>query len=431
MPSDNTREPIAIVGSGCHFAGNVDSASGLWELLRQPRDVRSVIPDDRFSPEGWYHPNGSYHGHCNVKQSYLISRDVRKFDAQFFNTSPLEARSLDPQQSFLLETVYEAVEAAGLTVEGLRGSDTGVYVGAMSGDIEASLLRDTQNVPIYMTTGTSRSIISNRISYFFGWRGPSITVDTACSSSLVAVHMAVQALRAGDCEVTVACGTNLLLGPEQYIAMSKLKMLSPDSLSRMWDRDANGYARGDGISAIVLKTLSKALADGDDIECIIRETGVNQDGSTSSGLAQPSSSAQRELIRSVYRKAGLDLLQRSDQPQYFEAHGTGTPAGDPIEAAGMYGAFSPDDTNTLLPGRDPMYVGSVKTVIGHTEGSAGIAGILKTSLALQHACIPPNLHFDNLSESVAPFYRGFEISKTLKPWPKIEGGGPRRASVNR
>ncbi|KAI0544501.1 hypothetical protein F4679DRAFT_589426 [Xylaria curta] len=430
MPSHNTREPIAIVGSGCHFAGNVDSASGLWELLRQPRDVRSVIPDDRFSPEGWYHPNGSYHGHCNVKQSYLISRDVRKFDAQFFNTSPLEAKSLDPQQSFLLETVYEAVEAAGLTVEGLRGSDTGVYVGVMSGDIEASILRDTQNIPIYMTTGTSRSIISNRISYFFGWQGPSITVDTACSSSLVAVHMAVQALRAGDCQVTVACGTNLLLGPEQYIAMSKLKMLSPDSISKMWDRDANGYARGDGISVIVLKTLSKALADGDDIECIIRETGVNQDGSTSSGLAQPSSSAQKELISNVYRKAGLDLLKRSDQPQYFEAHGTGTPAGDPIEAAAMYGAFFPDDTSTLLAGQDPMYVGSVKTVIGHTEGSAGIAGILKTSLALQHACIPPNLHFNNLSESVVPFYRNFEISKTTKPWPKIKGGGPRRASVN-
>ncbi|KAI0533109.1 hypothetical protein GGR58DRAFT_506729 [Xylaria digitata] len=425
----NVREPIAIVGSGCHFAGNVNSASGLWELLRHPRDVRSVIPDDRFSPEGWYHANGSYHGHCNVKQSYLISRDVRKFDAQFFNISPLEARSLDPQQSFLLETVYEAMEAAGLKVEDLRGSDTGVYVGVMLADIEASFLRDMQSIPVYMSTGCSRSMISNRISYFFGWQGPSITVDTACSSSLVAVHLAVQALRAGDCQVTVACGTNLILGPEPYVAMSKLKMLSPDSIGRMWDRDANGYARGDGISVVVLKTLSKALSDGDNIECIIRETGVNQDGCTSDGLTLPSSSTQKALIRSVYTKAGLDPLKHLDQPQYFEAHGTGTPAGDPIEAAGMYGAFFQDGYSTVLS-QDPMYVGSVKTVIGHTEGSAGIAGILKASLALQHACIPPNLHFDNLNESLAPFYRNFEISTTAKSWPKIEGDGPRRASVN-
>ncbi|KAI3335180.1 hypothetical protein F4824DRAFT_465031 [Ustulina deusta] len=428
MPSI-VPEPIAIVGSGCHFAGNVDSTLGLWDLLRHPRDVRSVIPDDRFSPEGWYHANGSYHGHCNVKQSYLISKDVRKFDAQFFNISPLEARSLDPQQSLLLETVYEAVEAAGLKVEGLRGSDTGVYVGVMSADVEASLLRDTQSIPVYMTTGCSRSIISNRISYFFGWQGPSITVDTACSSSLVAVHLAVQALRAGDCQMAVACGTNLILGPEAYVAMSNLKMLSPDSLSRMWDRDANGYARGDGISVIVLQTLSKALADGGNIECIIRETGVNQDGCTSDGLTLPSSSSQKALIRSVYNKAGLDPLKYSDQPQYFEAHGTGTPAGDPIEAAGMHGAFF-QDGHSAVPSQDPMYVGSVKTVIGHTEGSAGIAGILKASLALQHACIPPNLHFDNLSESLVPLYRSFEISTTLQSWPNIGGDGPRRASVN-
>ncbi|KAI0188865.1 hypothetical protein F4808DRAFT_454145 [Astrocystis sublimbata] len=398
------KEPIAIVGSACHFAGNVDSASGLWELLRNPQDVRSVIPDDRFSAEGWYHSNGSYHGHGNVKQSYLISRDVRKFDAQFFNINPLEARSLDPQQSSLLEIVYEAVEAAGLTLEGLRGSDTGVYVGAMSADIEAALLRDTQTIPVYTTTCLAE--------------GPSVTLDTACSSSLVAVHMAVQALRAGESNVAVACGINLILGPEIYVAMSK-----------MWDQDANGYARGDGISVLVLKTLSKALADGDDIECVIRETGVNQDGNTSGGLTLPSSSAQKSLIRSVYNKAGLNPSKVSDQPQYFEAHGTGTPAGDPIEAAGIFEDFFQDKRSTRSS-ENPMYVGSVKTVIGHTEGSAGIADILKASLALQHACILPNLHFNKLNESLAPYYRNFEISTTVKPWPRIEGHEPRRASVN-
>ncbi|KAJ2995950.1 hypothetical protein NUW58_g1134 [Xylaria curta] len=428
MPS-KPQDPIAIVGSGCHFAGDVNSTSQLWDLLRQPRDVRSVIPDDRFNAEGWYHPNGSYHGHCNVKQSYMMSRKLGQFDTGFFGIKPLEAKALDPQQAFLLETVYEALEAAGLKVGDLKGSDTGVYVGAMSADIEGSLVRDTQSIPTYMTTGSTRSMISNRISYFFGWQGPSITVDTACSSSLVAVHMAVQALRAGECQMAVVCGANILLGPETYVAMSKLGMLSPDSLSRMWDRDANGYARGDGISAVILKTLSKALADADDIECLIRETGVNQDGATSDSLTLPSSSAQQGLIRSVYRKANLNNLRPEDQPQYFEAHGTGTPAGDPIEAAGIHGAFFQNHEGRT-PGQAPMYVGSVKTVIGHTEGSAGIAAILKASLALRYACIPPNLHFNNLSESVAPYYQKFEISKTLKPWPEIPEGRPRRASVN-
>ncbi|KAI1473097.1 uncharacterized protein F4812DRAFT_454916 [Daldinia caldariorum] len=423
------QEPIAIIGSGCHLAGDVNSTSQLWELLREPRDVRSVISDDRFNPDGWYHPDGSYHGHCNVKQAYLISRNLRQFDTEFFNIKPLEARSLDPQQMLLLETVYEAVEAAGLSLDSLNGSDTGVYAGVMFRDIEASLLRDTQSIPTYMATGSSNSMISNRVSYYFGWQGPSITVDTACSSSLVAVHLAVQALRAGDCQMAVACGANLLLGPENYVTMSKLKMLSPDSLSKMWDRDANGYARGDGVSAVVLKTLTKALADGDNIECIIRETGVNQDGATSDGLTLPSSSAQKALIRSVYSKAGLNPLKHEDQPQYFEAHGTGTPAGDPIEAAGMYGAFF-EDCNDRIPSQDPMYVGSLKTVLGHTEGSAGIASILKASLALRHTCIPPNLHFNNLSKSVAPYYNKFEISKILKPWPQIYKDSPRRASVN-
>lgn len=233
-------EPIAIVGSGCHFAGDINSPSELWKLLREPRDVRSTIPDSRFNADGWYHPDGSYHGRSNVKKSYLLNRDVHAFDTDFFGISPVEATSIDPQQRLLMETVHEAVEAAGMPIEALRGSDTGVYVGVMWCDHEAALFRDLATVPKYSVIGAGRSSISSRLSYFFDWHGPSVTLDTACSSSLVALHLAVQALRAGDSRMAVACGTNVIVGPENYVTMSKLQLLSPDGLSRMWDRDANG-----------------------------------------------------------------------------------------------------------------------------------------------------------------------------------------------
>lgn len=424
------NEPIAIVGSACHFAGDATSPSKLWQLLREPRDVRKEIPDTRFSAKGFYHPNSAHHGHSNVIHSYLINDDPSEFDAEFFGINPIETKAMDPQQRVLMETVYEAIEAAGMSIEGLRDSDTGVYAGVMCGDYEAMLQRDLDTAPTYFAVGTSRAILSNRISYFFNWHGASITMDTACSSSLVAVHMAVQALRARESRVAVACGSNVILGPESYIIESKVKMLSPDGVSRMWDKDANGYARGDGVAAVLLKTLSAAVADGDHIECIIRETGLNQDGATA-GLTMPSASAQRALICDTYAKAGLDLKSQADYPQYFEAHGTGTPAGDPVEAEAIQKAFIGDGRGSRIgPGNQPLYVGSIKTVLGHTEGTAGIAAILKASLAIQNSCIPPNLLFGSLSPSVAPFYDNLEIRRTAMPWPEVPKGQSKRASVN-
>ena len=423
-------EPIAIVGSACHFAGDVNSPSKLWELLREPRDVRKEIPDSRFSAKGFYHPNSAHHGHSNVMHSYVINDDPSNFDAEFFGINSVETKAMDPQQRFLMETVYEAIESAGMTLKGLQGSDTGVYAGVMCGDYEAIQLRDLDAAPTYFAVGTSRAILSNRISYFFNWHGASITMDTACSSSLVATHLAVQALRAGESRMAVACGSNLILGPESYIIESKVKMLSPDGLSRMWDKDANGYARGDGVAAVVLKSLSAALADGDHIECLIRETGLNQDGATA-GLTMPSATAQQALIHSTYTKAGLDLTAQADRPQYFEAHGTGTPAGDPVEAEAISNAFFGDEEGTKrMAGDHPLYVGSIKTVLGHTEGTAGVAAILKASLAIQHSCIPPNLLFENLSPSVAPFYNNLEIRRAATSWPDVPKTQPKRASVN-
>ncbi|CAG8974765.1 hypothetical protein HYALB_00000377 [Hymenoscyphus albidus] len=428
-----SNEPIAIVGSACRFAGDTNSPSKLWELLKDPKDLRSEIPKSRFSAKGFYHKDGSHHGAANVLHSYLVDQDMRSFDAEFFSIKAAEAKAMDPQQRFLMETVYEGLEAAGMRIGDLQGSDTAVYVGVMCNDYGSMLLRDLQQTPTYLATGTAASILSNRLSYFFDWRGASVTIDTACSSSLVAIHMAVQALRSGDSRVALACGSNLILGPEQYIIESKLNMLSPDGLGRMWDQDANGYARGDGVAAVVLKTLSAAIADGDHIECIIRETGLNQDGAGSGqGLTMPSAVAQHNLIRSTYAKAGLDLSRASDRPQYFEAHGTGTPAGDPVEAEAINNAFfAPDVTENIS--HDPLYVGSIKTVLGHTEGTAGVAAIMKASLALQNSLIPPNMLFNKLSERVRQFYGPLEILKSAKPWPGSRdlGSSPvRRASVN-
>ncbi|KAI1467236.1 uncharacterized protein F4812DRAFT_465308 [Daldinia caldariorum] len=426
------EQEIAIIGSGCRFPGNATSPSKLWDLLREPRLVASQVP----ALKGFYHENGQYHGHANVKEAYLLTEDGeqqqdqdhhRRFDAAFFGINPAEANVLDPQIRLLLETVYEALEAGGQTVSGLRGSDTAVYAGQMVNDYELVMYRDHENLGKYHATGTSRTMLSNRVSYFFDWRGPSVTLDTACSSSLVALHLAVQQLRLGLSRVAVVAGSNLIFDAGTFIAETNLQMLSPEGRSRMWDAGANGYARGEGVAAVVLKTRRAAEADGDHIECIIRETAVGQDGKTP-GQTMPSASAQAQLIRDCYQRAGLDLANPMHRPQYFEAHGTGTPAGDPIEAEAISSTFFPSDgENGPL---NPLFVGSIKTVVGHTEGTAGIAGVLKASLAIQNAMIPPNLLFNRLNPDIEPFYGDLRIPTTLMPWPAVAEGSPRRVSVN-
>ncbi|KAF7590501.1 hypothetical protein BBP40_002798 [Aspergillus hancockii] len=384
-------EPIAIVGSGCRFPGAANSPAALWQLLESPRDILTEIPKERFDVRGWYHRDGDHHGTSNVLQSYTLEENLTKFDANFFGISAGEAEFIDPQQRLLLETVYEALEAGGHTIQSLRGSDTAVYVGVMGGDHETSLLRDANSLPTYFATGTSRAILSNRISYFFDWRGPSMTIDTACSSKM-------------------------------YVAESNMHMLSPTGRSRMWDDDADGYARGDGIATVVLKKLTNALADGDHIEYIIRETGINQDDRTQ-GITVPSSEAQAALIRRTYARAGLDLANPADRPQFFEAHGTGTKVKDTKKAAAIHSTFGGLDS-------DPLYIELIKTVIGHTEGAAGIASLLKASLSLQAGVIPPNLLFNRLNPSIEPFIQGLQVPTHAMPWPVLPKDAVRRASVN-
>ncbi|KAI1344561.1 hypothetical protein F5Y15DRAFT_411391 [Xylariaceae sp. FL0016] len=430
MPYNN--EPIAVVGSGCRFPGESSTPSKLWDLLRDPRDVQRKI--DRFRADNFYNKDGHYHGASNVLDSYLLAEDTRLFDAQFFNIPLSEAEAIDPQQRLLMETVYESLDAAGLSMESLTGSKTAVYVGVMCDDFSQIVYGDSENVPTYAATGSARSILSNRVSYFFNWHGPSMTIDTACSSSLIAVHQAVQVLRSGESPVAVAAGTNLIFGPTMFVAESNLNMLSATGRSRMWDASADGYARGEGVGSIVMKTLSAALRDGDHIECIIRETGINQDGKTP-GITMPSSDLQASLIHETYARAGLDPSKRGERCQYFEAHGTGTKAGDPQEAGAIHKAFfSKRDGNTSddegFEGEDVLYVGSIKTIIGHTEGTAGIAGLMKASLAIQNKMIPPNMHFTRLNPDLEPYYGNLKVPIELRKWPELPPGTPRRASVN-
>lgn len=425
-------EPIAIIGSGCRFPGKSTSPSKLWQLLTNPVDLSKKTPSDRFEVDGFYHPDGEHHGTTNAPNSYWLEEDHRLFDAAFFNITPKEAEAIDPQQRLLLETVYEAMESAGLTLQNCSGDKVSVYVGTMTADYDGLTQRDEQYSSQYCATGTSRAIISNRISYFFNWHGPSMTIDTACSSSLVAVHQAVLSLRSGESSVSCVAGANVMLGPENFIAEASLHMLSPTGKSRMWDIDADGYARGEGVAVVFLKTLSKALADGDSIEGIIRETGVNSDGRTQ-GITMPSSEAQAELIRETYRKSRLDIRNPHDRCQYFEAHGTGTQAGDPREAGAISRAFFGHiDCNTDVTESEPpkLLVGSIKTVIGHTEGAAGIAGLLKVALAMKHRVIPPNQHLRVLNPTVAPFYKYLQVPNSLTPWPSVPSEQPLRSSVN-
>nr|ALQ32979.1 putative polyketide synthase [Fusarium sp. NRRL 25184] len=424
MPSPG--EPIAVIGSACRFPGGASSPSKLWSLLKSPKDCLRDFPKDRLNLEAFYNKDGEHHGATDVcNKGYLLEEDSRLFDASFFNVNPAEADGMDPQQRLTLETVYESLEAAGYTIEEMQGSLTSVYLGVMTGDYHDIQSRDPEIINRYHPTGTSKSILSNRVSYYFDLRGPSVTMDTACSSSLAALHFATQSLRSGESTTAIAIGVNLIFDAAGYVAESKLHMLSPTSRSRMWDAGADGYARGEGVASVILKPLSEAIRCGDHIECIVRETGMNSDGRTT-GITMPSAAAQSALIRRTYQNAGLDPIK--DRPQYFEAHGTGTLAGDPVEARAIRQSFFTDDAASS-DDAEKLYCGSIKTVIGHTEGCAGLAGLLKASLAVENATIPPNLLFNTLNPSIKPFYDRLQVPTAAMPWPEVHGG-PRRVSLN-
>lgn len=377
-------EPIAIIGMGCRFPGQANTPEAFWQLLRAGVDAVTEIPPDRWDMDAYYDPDPAVPGKIYTRAAGCLDQ-IDGFDAPFFAITPREAVSMDPQQRLVLEVSWEALEQAGIAPDSLSGSQTGVFLGICSNDYLMRLTtRDVTEIDAYMATGNHYSVNAGRISYVLGLQGPSLAVDTACSSSLVALHLACQSLRNGESTLALAGGVNLLLSPEYSINYCKANMLSADGRCHTFDASANGFVRAEGCGVVVLKRLSDAVAAGDNILALVRGSAVNQDGH-SSGLTAPNGLAQQAVLRQALENGCVE----PGQVHYVETHGTGTSLGDPIEVEALGSVFG--------EGRDaahPLYIGSVKTNLGHLEAAAGMAGLIKVVLSLQNGEIPAHLHFN-------------------------------------
>lgn len=403
-------DPIAIIGIACRFPG-ANGPEEFWQLLREGRCTIDSVPADRFDIEALYDPTPATPGKVMSRWGGFLS-DIQMFDASCFGISPREAAFLDPQQRLLLKTAWEAIEDSGQPIENLAGSNTGVFVGLWLNDYEARLFGATPETEFYMTTGTGRYAASGRISYCFGLEGPSVTVDTACSSSLVAVHLACQSLRTGECSLAIAGGANIILQPHVTIAYSQSRMMAPDGHCKFGDAHADGYVRSEGAGLVVLKPLTQALVDRDPVYAVIRGSASNNDGKSSGSLGTPSRSGQERLLRRAYENAGVS----PGSVQYVESHGTGTSAGDPVELGAL--------GTVLASGRtSPCLVGSVKTNVGHTEGAAGVAGLIKVALSLHHRLIPPSLHCQQPNPNIPWAELPLQMARELTAWPSEPGTG--------
>jgi acyl transferase domain-containing protein/NADPH:quinone reductase-like Zn-dependent oxidoreductase/acyl carrier protein len=397
-------EPIAIVGIGCRFPGRANTPDSFWSLLCKGVDAVTEVPRERWDVDEYYDPDPSATGRMSTRWGSFLE-SVDRFDPQFFGLSPREAASMDPQQRLLLEVAWEALEDAAIPPDRLAGSRAGVFVGMYNNDY-AQLQLGGSHADAHQALGSALGIAPGRLSYVLDLQGPSLLVDTLCSSSAVAVHLACLSLRSQDCTVALAGGVNLTLSPFSTITTSRLLALSPDGRCRTFDARANGYVRGEGCAVVVLKRLSDALKDGDPVWAIIRGSAVNQDG-RSTGLTAPNVRAQQEVVRQALANAGV----APDEVGYIEAHGTGTPLGDPIEfdaLRAVYGRPRADGRSCAL--------GSVKTNLGHLEAAAGIAGLLKAVLVVRHGAIPPHLHFRRLNPRISLTGTPFFIPTALTEW---------------
>ncbi len=412
------NEPIAVVGLGCRFPG-AHGPDAFWTLLREGRDAVGEAPADRRQALDACHDPEPAPGKLYTRQGGFLD-EVAGFDADFFGISPREAASLDPNQRLLLETAWEALEHAGQAPDRLGGSATGVFVGITANDYARLLARtgDLAALDAYFTTGNTLNAAAGRIAYALGLQGPALAVDTACSSSLTATHLAIHSLRRRECDLALAGGVNLLLAPEITVAICQARMLSPDGRCKTFDAAADGYGRGEGCGVVVLKRLADAQAAGDRILALIRASAINQDG-PSSGFTVPYGPAQQALIRRALEAARLNPADID----YLEAHGTGTPLGDPIEVAAAAAILGQDRS----PER-PLLLGSVKTNIGHLEAAAGVAGLIKTVLALHHEVIPPHLHFRHPNPHMDWARLPVRVVTEPRPWP--DSGRPHRAGLS-
>jgi acyl transferase domain-containing protein/SAM-dependent methyltransferase/aryl carrier-like protein/dienelactone hydrolase len=411
-------EPIAIVGIGCRFPGGVRSPGDYWRLLQSGTDAISEVPGERWALDEWFDPDPEAPGKMYTRWGGFLD-GVDQFDPRFFGISPREAISLDPQQRLLLEVTWEALEHAAIAADRLTGTPTGVFVG-ISGNDYAQInggFSDPRRLDAYAGTGTIDSVAAGRISYILGLQGPNFPVDTACSSSLVAVHLACQSLRLGECRVALAAGVNLILAPAATVYFCKMRALSPTGRCHTFDARADGYVRGEGCGVVVLKRLSDAQRDGDNILAVIRGSAVNHDG-RSNGLTAPNGAAQEAVLRQALKNAGIE----PSAVGYIEAHGTGTSLGDPIEVQALAAVLGQGRSRD-----NPLLLGSVKTNIGHLESAAGVAGLIKAVLLLQHGEIPPHLHLQKPNPFIPWQELPVQVPTGGLRWPYA---GPRLAGVS-
>ncbi|KAF2705690.1 hypothetical protein K504DRAFT_460398 [Pleomassaria siparia CBS 279.74] len=417
-PLSECPEPIAIVGMSCRWPGGVHNSSQLWKLLKEKRSGFSEFKKEQINVDGFYHPVKDHPGSFHMRGGFYLKEDPKLFDNNLFKINAIETRTMDPAQRKLLEVTYEAFENAGEPWENFSGSKTGVFVGNFMSDHQNMQFRDPDNPMPYVTTGGDIAIHSNRINYVFNLKGPSLTLDTACSSAMYALHIAVSGIRNGDCDSAIVAGSNLISDPGPQMFITKLGALSPTSTCHTFDAAADGYARAEGVGALYIMPLSRAVAGSYPIRAVIRGTAINANG-TSEGISYPSPSGQEAVIRQAYQSAGgLDPALTG----YFEAHGTGTPVGDPIEVSAIGRVFAQhrDDENPLL-------IGSIKPNLGHSESASAIASIMKAVMAIEKGQIPPTRGITKFNPRIDFRSSRTKVVQEMTPWPTLP---IRRASVN-